>query len=84
LFDAYQLHCIPGEDQECGEAFGQNEDGTCFAKTFINGTYEWHCPDGYHSADGDETGQCYPDIEPCWPGMIRYPDDRTCGEENDV
>jgi hypothetical protein len=86
LFDAYQLHCIPGEDQDCYdiEGFAQNEDGTCFAKTFINGTWEWECPDGYHSEDDDETGQCYPDSEPCYPGMVRYPDFTACGYEEYV
>jgi hypothetical protein len=84
LFDAYQLHCIPGEDQKCPEGFGGNEDGTCFAKTFINGTWDWECPAAYHSEDDDETGQCYPDTEPCWPGQIRYPDFAVCGDEEYV
>jgi hypothetical protein len=66
LFDAYQLHCIPGENQECPEGFGANEDETCFPS-------HDDCPVGYHGIDEDETGQCYPDTEPCYPGMIRYP-----------
>ena len=84
MFDAYQLHCIPGEDQECPEGFGSNEDATCFVSK-KNG-----CPDGYHGEDDDETGQCYPDTKPCWPGMIRYPSDRAapaveaCGDTEDV
>jgi hypothetical protein len=84
MFDAYQLHCIPGDSQECPDGFGQNEDGTCFVSKRGEG-----CPDGYHSADDDETGQCYPDTEPCFPGMIRYPTDRAavveaCGDVEDI
>ena len=74
-FDAYQLHCIPGEDQDCYdiEGFNQNEDGTCH----LSG----ECVDGYHSAQDDESGQCYPDTEPCYPGQVRNqsdPDDKNC------
>lgn len=83
LFDAYQLHCIPGENQDCYdiEGFAQNEDGTCFAKTFINGIWNWECPAEYHSAEDDETGQCYPNTEPCYPGQIMHPETLNCGEE---
>jgi hypothetical protein len=82
LFDAYQLHCIPGDQQECPKGFGNNEDGTCVvSKRGVD------CPEGYHGADEDETGQCYPDTEPCYPGMIRYPERHTreaCGYVQDV
>ena len=87
LFDVYQLHCIPGDHQECPEGFGNNEDDTCFPMTMVNGTWEWECPDGYHSAEDDETGQCYPDTEPCWPGQVRNqtdPEDRSCQDEEIV
>ena len=70
-FDAYQLQCIPGESQECPEGFGNNEDYTCHLIE--------DCPPEYHSADDDETGQCYPDTEPCYPGQIREPEERWCG-----
>ena len=79
MFDAYQLHCIPGDHQECPENFGQNEDGTCFVSKEGKG-----CPDGYHGAEDDETGQCYPDTEPCWPGQLRNqsdPDDPSGCED---
>ena len=26
---------------------------------------EWKCPEGYHGADDDESGQCYPNDEGC-------------------
>lgn len=80
LFDAYQLHCIPGDQQECPKGFGQNEDSTCVPRS--------DCPEGYYSEDENETGQCYPDTKPCWPGMIRYPDrhvgSEVCGYVEDV
>jgi hypothetical protein len=53
MFDAYQLKCIPGAEQECPEGFGNNDDSTCF---FL---HKEGCPEGYHSTDNDETGQCY-------------------------
>ena len=79
-FDAYQLQCIPGDHQECPEGFGSNEDGTCFVDRI-------GCPDGYHNAEDDETGQCYPDSEPCYPGQVRNqsdPDDQGCDDEEHV
>jgi hypothetical protein len=62
----------------------KHQDWTCFAQTFINGTWEWECPKDYHSEDDDETGQCYPHTEPCYPGQIRYPDFAACGDEEYV
>lgn len=50
-FDAYQLQCIPGEDQECPEGFSQNGDGTCH----LPGP----CIEGYHSVSDDETGSSF-------------------------
>ncbi len=71
LFDVYQKQCIPGSEQECPRPqFGNNEDYTCFPKTFINGTWDWECPEGYHSEDDDETGQCYPNDKGCSPGLV--------------
>ncbi len=64
-FDAYQLKCIPGSEQDCYdiEGFAQNEDYTCH----VSGP----CPEGYHGRDDDETGQCYPDSEGCeWDGYV--------------
>lgn len=72
LFDTFQLKCVPGSEQECPEGFGRNEDETCFAKTFINGKWEWKCPEGYHAVDDYETGQCYPNSEGC-PDYADYP-----------
>jgi hypothetical protein len=83
LFDVYQLHCIPGDHQECPEGFGNNKDGTYFPMTMVNGTWERECPPEYHSEQDDETGQCYPDTEPCHPGQIRSPD-ATCSDEEYV
>jgi hypothetical protein len=59
MFDAYQLKCIPGAEQECPEGFGNNDDSTCF---FF---HKEGCPEGYHSTDKDETGQCYSNEEGC-------------------
>lgn len=36
--------------------------GHCFP---LNEFGEWECPQGYHSVEDDETGQCYSDSEPC-------------------
>lgn len=64
LFDVYQEQCIPGSEQECPRPqFGNNEDSTCFPNTLIDGEWQWECPEGYHSAEYDETGQCYPNSE---------------------
>jgi hypothetical protein len=86
LFDAYQLHCIPGDHQDCSDiqGFAQNEDGTCWPETMVNGTWKHVCPPGYHSESEDESGQCYPDNEPCYPGQIRDPDKATCDYEGDI
>lgn len=59
MFDAYQLRCVPGADQLCPEGFGNNDDSTCF---FL---HREGCPEGYHSTDNDETGQCYSNEEGC-------------------
>jgi hypothetical protein len=78
LFDTFQLECIPGSEQECPKPyFGSNDPETCFPKTliegdypFVNGTYLWLCPKGYHNIDEDETGQCYPNSEECEENYI--------------
>jgi hypothetical protein len=57
---------------------------TAFLKALINGEWRWKCPDGYHSAQDDETGQCYPDTEPCYPGHLIDPDTTNCRDEEDV
>jgi hypothetical protein len=59
MFDAYQLRCILGADQVCPEGFGNNDDSTCF---FF---HKKGCPEGYHSTENDETGQCYSNEEGC-------------------
>jgi hypothetical protein len=60
--DAYQLKCIPGSEQDCPEGFAQNEDATCHKSG--------PCPEGYHSEDEDETGQCYLNSEGCISGSM--------------
>src|SRR5919106_2747615 len=70
LFDTFQLKCIPGSEQECPQGFGSGDPETCFAESFINGKWEWECPEDYHSVEDDETGQCYPDSEGCPDGTI--------------
>ena len=49
LFNVYQLNA----EQECPEDFAGNEDSTFPIHR------EEGCPEGYFSADDDETGQCY-------------------------
>lgn len=69
LFDVYQIKCQPFPNaDDCPEDFGMNEDGYCFP-LIDNG--EWGCPEGYHTRDDDETGQCYPNERGCeWDGYI--------------
>jgi hypothetical protein len=59
---ADQLKCIPPVGVDCPDRFGINEDGHCFPLKEFG---EWECPNGYHSIEDDETGQCYPDSKPC-------------------
>ena len=35
------------------------------------------CPEGFHSTEDDESGLCYPDTEPCYPGHLSSPDTKT-------
>jgi hypothetical protein len=65
LFDVYQLKC--NEDPitgECPENFGHNEDNMCFPDN-QGPDGKWGCPDGYHTVDEDESGQCYSNSEGC-------------------
>lgn len=71
LFDVFQDKCVPGTDQECPKDFGINDAGTCFPYVFITEG----CPDGYHSMDDDETGQCYPNSEEC-PKYMKMNDEK--------
>ena len=54
----------------------------CFPNTLVDGKWEWECPEGYHSTQDDETGQCYPDTEPCYPGHLSDPDTTNCSDED--
>ena len=65
LFDILQDKCDPGTEGECPEGFGQNSDNRCVPRTFVDGEWKWICPEGYHSAYEDESGQCYPNDEGC-------------------
>lgn len=77
LFDPLLPKCAPDENGNCPEGFNMNEDGQCFPE-------HDECPDGYHSADDDETGRCIPNSEGCQSGMIFRPDMKTCGYKEDV
>jgi hypothetical protein len=71
LFDVFQLKCIPGSTQKCPRPqFGNNEDNTCWPKNFINGEWIRNCPKDYHTTDGDETGQCYPNTSGCYEASL--------------
>ena len=72
LFDVYQIKCLPHPlADNCPEDFGANEDGYCFPMKMG----EWRCPEGYHSREDDETGQCYPNSERCPSYSILVPDE---------
>jgi hypothetical protein len=75
LFDVTQPKCIPGEEQDCPKTFGTNEDGQCFP---LNAEGVWECPEGYHSIDDDESGQCYPNDDGCPGGMVLREDQQSC------
>ena len=79
LFDVEQIKCLPSPiTDECPENFWTNEDGQCFP---LNENGDWECPEGYHSTQDDESGQCYPDTEPCYPGHLSSPDTTSCSDE---
>lgn len=78
LFDVNQPKCTPPEGVDCPEGFGTNEDGQCFP---LNEDGDWECPEGYHSIEDDESGQCYPESESCPEGTIKG-DDGDCISEH--
>lgn len=45
----------------------------------VNG--DWESPDGFYSIQDDESGQCYPDTESCYPGHFSSPDTTNCSDE---
>lgn len=65
LFDVYQIKCqaFPNANEsapaQCPEGFFTNEDEYCVPN------HDEGCPEGYHSTDEDESGQCYPNNEGC-------------------
>ena len=65
ILDILQDKCDPGIEGECPEGFAQNEDNRCAHRVLVNGEWEWICPDGYHIAYDDESGQCFPNDEGC-------------------
>ena len=65
IIDIFQDKCDPGTEGECPEGFGQNGDGLCSHRTLVDGEWRWLCPEGYHDAWEDESGQCYPNDEGC-------------------
>lgn len=75
LFDVFQLKCVPGSQQECPEGFGAADPDNCFPMIGENGT--WACPDGYHSVEDDETGQCYSNDEGCEYDDMIFTEDKT-------
>ena len=77
MFDPSLPKCAPDENGNCPEGFNMNG---------MNNVFQQHdgCPDGYHSADDDETGRCIPNSEGCPSGMIFRPDMKTCGYKEDV
>ena len=53
-----------------------------FLRPFKDGKWKWECPDGYHGPQDDESGQCYPDTEPCYPGHLSSPNSTNCSDED--
>jgi hypothetical protein len=79
LFDTSLPQCVPlpGET-DCPEGFGTNKDGRCFP-LHPNG-----CPEGYHSHEDDESGECIADSTPCDPGYVINPDYPECGKKERI
>ena len=73
LFDVYQIKCqaFPNMNEtaraQCREGFATNEDDYCFP------LHSDGCPEGYHTTEDNETGQCYP-----------TEGDTGCEEETDI
>lgn len=63
IIDIFQDKCDPGTKGECPVGFGRNEDGLCTHRTLVDGEWRWLCPEGYHEAWEDESGQCFPNDE---------------------
>jgi hypothetical protein len=60
---------------ECPDGFGMNEDYRCF-KEHPNG-----CPDGYHTTEDDETGECNLNSECVDDDYLLVNDDKSCREK---
>lgn len=60
------------DNGECPDGFFQNGYEQCVPN------HSDGCPDGYHSVDDDETGQCIKDSKGCPDGMEFRPDRKTC------
>jgi hypothetical protein len=46
IFDVFQIHCIPGSEQECPKPeFSAGDPHMCFPNTLVDGKWEWECPE---------------------------------------
>jgi hypothetical protein len=72
---AYELHCVPGTEQECPEGWDNGEDNVCSPDG---------CEEGYVEADEEEHGPCNITYEECESGSyadndyILIKDDSRC------
>lgn len=71
LYDTSLPQCAPDANGNCRDGYGMNDDGRCFV---IHNT----CPDGYHSHEDDESGECIPDSIKCDPGYEKTSNGKNC------
>ena len=74
LFNTELPKCAPDPNGKCPDDFGTNEDGRCFV-------IHDECPDGYHTTEDDETGECNPNRECTGDGYVLVNDEQSCREK---
>ena len=73
LFNTELPKCAP-IDGKCPDGFGKNGYGQC--SVFHDG-----CPDGYHTTEDDETGECNPNNECEGDDYLLLNDGKNCREK---
>ena len=72
LFEPSLYKCAADPISGCPKGFLVNAYEQCFPAG--------GCPEGYHYVEGDESGRCYSDNQPCPETMIMNPEGGGCGD----